>query len=246
MRTLFALITAFAGVASGAAYVCSNGPARPAVALVAGGTRGRAAHRPHAAAGGAQAGHVLRPCISHAVLKVREATGTALLKCPLRRDVPGQYLRFATAGIACGVRGAGRRRSGDVLGVRGASGRVAPLCPARTNTPPSSSSCTTRSSCPRCTSTAAGPEGAPASVWSRWSTPARREGRELRGEQGRRARCSTAAWSAPGAGRRLLPGRMFHARRRGDEPRPYQALAQGCAPSAAAAACGPVPMSVHP
>src|SRR5258708_177285 len=91
---------AFAGVtASGAAYVRSNAPVRPASpwSLVE-------------RMGALRIDRSLPPAVRkeatfslrgpHAVIKVREATGPVLLKCPLRADVPAQFLRFAPAGSA--------------------------------------------------------------------------------------------------------------------------------------------------
>src|SRR2546430_17147085 len=61
----------------------------------------------------------------HAVLKVREATGPVLLKCPLRADVPEQYLRFATAGPAAQCEAQAADEVRDVL-VYEVSGRGSP------------------------------------------------------------------------------------------------------------------------
>src|SRR6266481_6715689 len=121
---------AFAGVtASGAAYVRSNAPVRPASpwSLVE-------------RMGALRIDRSLPPAVrkeatfslrgSHAVIKVREATGPVLLKCPLRADVPEQFLRFATAGAAHQCEAQAVDEVGDVL-VYEVSGRVAPLCPGQ-------------------------------------------------------------------------------------------------------------------
>src|SRR5438045_9294782 len=89
---------AFAGVtASGAAYVRSNAPVRPASpwSLVE-------------RLGALRIDRALPPALrkqatfsvrgTHAVLKVREPTGPVLLKCPMRADVSDAFVRYATAG----------------------------------------------------------------------------------------------------------------------------------------------------
>ena len=121
---------AFAGVtASGAAYVRSNAPVRPASpwSLVErmGALR---IDRSLPPAVRKEATFALRG--THAVIKVREATGPVLLKCPLRADVPEQFLRFATAGSAQQCEAQAVDEVGDVL-VYEVSGRVAPLCPGQ-------------------------------------------------------------------------------------------------------------------
>src|SRR5437868_15317319 len=94
------MVMAFAGVAaSGTAYVRSNAPVRPASpwSLV---ERMEALRIDRALPPTMRKQATLSLRGPHAVLKVREATGPVLLKCPLRADVPEQYLRFATAGTA--------------------------------------------------------------------------------------------------------------------------------------------------
>src|SRR5882724_12747628 len=124
---------AFAGVtASGAAYVRSNAPVRPA-------TPWSLVER----MGALRIDRSLPPAVrkeatfslrgAHAVIKVREATGPVLLKCPLRADVPEQFLRFATAGAAHQCEAQAVDEVGDVL-VYEVSGRVAPLCPGQYST----------------------------------------------------------------------------------------------------------------
>ena len=68
----------------------------------------------------------------HAVLKVREATGPVLLKCPLRAglDVGDAYLSYATSGTPPGCETQAVDEVGDVL-LYEVSGRVAPLCPGQ-------------------------------------------------------------------------------------------------------------------
>src|SRR6267154_164 len=121
---------AFAGVtASGAAYVRSNAPVRPASpwSLVE-------------RMGALRIDRSLPPAVrkeatfslrgTHAVIKVREATGPVLLKCPLRADVPEQYLRYATAGSTQQCETQAVDEVGDVL-LYEVSGRVSPLCPGQ-------------------------------------------------------------------------------------------------------------------
>src|SRR5438093_7369989 len=124
------MVMAFAGVAaSGAAYVRSNAPVRPASpwSLVErmGALR---IDRSLPPAVRKEATFALRG--THAVIKVREATGPVLLKCPLRADVPEQFLRFATAGSAQQCEAQAVDEVGDVL-VYEVSGRVSPLCPGQ-------------------------------------------------------------------------------------------------------------------
>src|ERR1700682_6523074 len=121
---------AFGGIgASGNAYVRRSGPVRPASpwALVE-------------RMGALRIDRALPPAIRkeatfsvrgrHAVLKVREPTGPVLLKCPMRPDVPEQFLRFATGGSAQECEAQAVDEVGDVL-VYEVSGRVAPLCPGQ-------------------------------------------------------------------------------------------------------------------
>src|SRR5438105_13554784 len=124
------MIVAFAGVAaSGTAYVRSKAPVRPA-------SPWSLAERMEAL----RIDRALPPAVRKqatlslrgppAVLKGREATGPVLLKCPLRADVPEQYLRFATAGAAAQCEAQAADEVGDVL-VYEVSGRVSPLCPGQ-------------------------------------------------------------------------------------------------------------------
>src|SRR5438105_3191955 len=117
------MVMALAGVAaSGAAYVRGNGPVAPA--------------SPWSLTERAEALRIdrtLPPAVRkqasltvrgpHAVLKVREANGPVLLKCPLRGDVPGQFLKFVTAGSAAECEAQAVDEVGDVL-VYEVSGRV--------------------------------------------------------------------------------------------------------------------------
>src|SRR5438552_2994435 len=124
------MFMAFAGVAaSGTAYVRSSAPVRPAspwsLAERAGALR---IDRPLPQAVQKPATFSVRD--RHAVLKVRQPTGPVLLKCPLRADVPEQYLRFATAGAAQQCEAQAVDEVGDVL-VYEVSGRVSPLCPGQ-------------------------------------------------------------------------------------------------------------------
>src|SRR2546421_6553435 len=124
------MLMAFAGVAaSGPAYVRSNAPVRPASpwSLV---ERMEALRIDRALPPAVRKKATLSLRGPHAVLKVREATGPVLLKCPLRADVPEQYLRFATAGAAAQCEAQAADEVGDVL-VYEVSGRVSPLCPGQ-------------------------------------------------------------------------------------------------------------------
>src|SRR4051812_35285172 len=121
---------AFAGAAaSGTAYVRSNAPVRPA-------SPWSLSER----MGALRIDRALPPAVRkeatysvrgrRALLKVREPTGPVLLKCPMRSDLPDQFLRFATAGSAHQCEAQAVDEVGDVL-VYEVSGRVAPLCPGQ-------------------------------------------------------------------------------------------------------------------
>ena len=132
MRSLLTLLLAVAGVAtSGAAYVRSNDPVRPA-------SPWSLAER----LGALRLDRTLPPAVrkratlalrgGHAVLKVREATGPVLLKCALRTgvDVTDAFLSYATVGAPPGCETQAVDEVGDVL-VYEVSGRVSPLCPGQ-------------------------------------------------------------------------------------------------------------------
>ncbi len=246
MRTLFALITAFAGVAaSGAAYVRSNAPVRPASpwSLVerAGALR---IDRALPAAVRKQATFSVRG--THAVLKVREATGPVLLKCPLRGDVPDQYLRFATAGSAAQCEAQAADEVGDVL-VYEVSGRVAPLCPGQYATL-TEQQLHDALFLPALQLSKAQDESAPASVLE----PGRLEACAPGGANCAVSKAASALLYC-GVVRTCAEGACFQGGSGDLAPDDvatslyyYQALAQAAAPSSVApAACGPVPMSVH-
>ncbi|TMA18321.1 MAG: hypothetical protein E6J84_06110, partial [Deltaproteobacteria bacterium] len=94
------MVMAFAGVAaSGTAYVRSSAPVRPASPWSLA-ERAGALRIDRALPQAVQKPATFSVRDRHAVLKVRQPTGPVLLKCPLRADVPEQYLRFATAGAA--------------------------------------------------------------------------------------------------------------------------------------------------
>ena len=133
MRTLVAIALALAGVATtGAAVVRSNGPVRPAsawsVAERLGALRIDRALPP---ALRKEASFSLRG--DHAILKVREPTGPVLLKCPLRTDVSDAFVRYATAAAPPECDTQAVDEVGDVL-LYEVSGRVSPLCPGQYST----------------------------------------------------------------------------------------------------------------
>lgn len=240
------MIMAFAGVAaSGAAYVRSNAPVRPASpwSLVerAGALRIDRALPP---AVRKQATFSLRG--EHAVLKVREATGPVLLKCPLRGDVPEQYLRFATAGSAARCEAQAADEVGDVL-VYEVSGRVAPLCPGQYATL-SEQQLHDALFLPALQLRRPHDEYAPASVLQ----PGRLEACGAGGANCALSKAASALLYC-GVVRTCAEGACFQGG--GGDLTPddvatslyyYQALAQAAAPSSVSpAACGPVPMSVH-
>ncbi len=239
------MMMAFAGVAaSGAAYVRSNAPVRPA--------------SPWSLAERATALRIdrtLPPAVrkeatlslrgNHAVLKVREATGPVLLKCPLHGDVPGDYLKFVTAGSAAQCEAQAVDEVGDVL-VYEVSGRVAPLCPGQYATL-SEQQLHDALFLPALEISRSTEERAPSSVL----------------QPGRLDPCAPGAANCAlskaasallycGVVRTCAEGACFQG---GADVAPddvaaslyyYQALAQATAPSSVApAACGPVPMSVH-
>jgi len=131
VRAALALILALSGAAtSGAAFVRSNGRVRPAspwsLAERLGALR---VERTLPAAVRKQATFSLLG--KHAVLKVREATGPVLLRCPQRGvDVSEAFIGYATSGTPLGCETQAVDEVGDLL-VYEVSGRVAPLCPGQ-------------------------------------------------------------------------------------------------------------------
>ena len=237
---------AFAGVtASGAAYVRSNAPVRPASpwSLVErmGALR---IDRSLPPAVRKEATFALRG--PHAVIKVREATGPVLLKCPLRADVPEQFLRFATAGSAQQCEAQAVDEVGDVL-VYEVSGRVAPLCPGQYATL-TEQQLHDALFLPALQLSRRHEEEAPGSVLQRGRL-------EPCGPSGANCALSKAASALLYCGvvRTCAEGACFQGSSADLAPDDvaaslyyYQALAQASAPSSVApAACGPVPMSVH-
>jgi hypothetical protein len=237
---------AFAGVtASGAAYVRSNGPVRPAspwsLAERAGALR---IDRALPDAVRKQATFTLRD--SHAVLKVREATGPVLLKCPLRTDLPGQYLKYATAGAAPQCEAQAADEVGDVL-VYEVSGRVSPLCPGQYATL-TEQQLHDALYLPALQVSRAQDEGAPSSVLQ----PGRLEPCAPGAANCALSKAASALLYC-GVVRTCAEGACFQNGKGDLTPDDvaaslyyYQALAQASSPSSVApAACGPVPMSVH-
>src|SRR3989441_1157989 len=240
------MIMAFAGVAaSGTAYVRSNAPVRPA-------SPWSLAERMEAL----RIDRALPPAVRkqatlslrgpHAVLKVREATGPVLLKCPLRADVPEQYLRFATAGAAAQCEAQAADEVGDVL-VYEVSGRVSPLCPGQFATL-SQQQLHDALFLPALQLSRRSEDGAPGSVLR----PGRLEPCAAGGANCALSKAASALLYC-GVVRTCAEGACFQGS--GTDVAPddvatnlyyYQALAQATAPSTVApAACGPVPMSVH-
>jgi len=240
------MIMAFAGVAaSGTAYVRSNAPVRPA-------SPWSLAERMEAL----RIDRALPPAVRkqatlslrgpHAVLKVREATGPVLLKCPLRADVPEQYLRFATAGAAAQCEAQAADEVGDVL-VYEVSGRVSPLCPGQFATL-SQQQLHDALFLPALQLSRRSEDGAQGSVLR----PGRLEPCAAGGANCALSKAASALLYC-GVVRTCAEGACFQGS--GTDIAPddvatslyyYQALAQATAPSTVApAACGPVPMSVH-
>ena len=237
---------AFAGVtATGAAYVRSNGPVRPAspwsLSQRAGALR---IDRALPAALRKQATFSVRD--GHAVLKVREATGPVLLKCPLRGDVPGEYVKYVTAGSAAQCEAQAVDEVGDVL-VYEVSGRVLPLCPGQYATL-TGQQLHDALFLPALDLSRATEERAPASVLE----PGRLEPCTHGGANCAVSKAASALLYC-GVLRTCAEGACFQGGAADVAPDDvatslyyYQALAQATAPSSVApAACGPVPMSVH-
>ena len=237
---------AFGGIAaSGTAYVRSSAPVRPASpwSLVE-------------RMGALRIDRALPPAIRkeatfsvrdrHAVLKVREATGPVLLKCPMRPDVPEQFLRFATGGSAHQCEAQAVDEVGDVL-VYEVSGRVAPLCPGQYATL-TEQQLHDALFLPALQLSRRHSEDAPGSILQ----PGRLE---PCGPGGTNCALSKAASAVLYCGvvRTCAEGACFQGGTADLAPDDvaaslyyYQALAQATAPaSVAPAACGPVPMSVH-
>jgi hypothetical protein len=182
----------------------------------------------------------------HAVLKVRQPTGPVLLKCPLRADVPEQYLRFATSGAAQHCEAQAVDEVGDVR-IYEVSGRVAPLCPGQFATL-TEQQLHDALFLPALQLSRARDEPAPASIL----------------QPGRLEPCAPGAANCAvskaagallycGQVRTCAEGACYQGGNADVAPDDlaaslyyYQALAQATAPSTVApAACGPVPMSVH-
>ena len=240
------MVMAFAGVAaSGTVYVRSSAPVRPASpwSLV---ERMEALRIDRALPPAVRKQATLSLRGPHAVLKVREATGPVLLKCPLRADVPEQYLRFATAGSAAQCEAQAADEVGDVL-IYEVSGRVSPLCPGQFATL-SQQQLHDALFLPALQLSRRSEDGAPGSVLRPGSLEPCAAGG---------ANCAlskaASAFLYCGVVRTCAEGACFQGS--GTDIAPddvatslyyYQALAQATAPSTVApAACGPVPMSVH-
>src|SRR6266446_5944934 len=237
---------AFAGVAaSGTAYVRSNAPVRPASpwSLV---ERMEALRIDRALPPAVRKQATLSLRGPHAVLKVREATGPVLLKCPLRADVPEQYLRFATAGSAAQCEAQAADEVGDVL-VYEVSGRVSPLCPGQFATL-TEQQLHDALFLPALQLSRRNEEGAPGSVLR----PGRLEPCSPSGANCALSKAASAILYC-GVVRTCAEGACFQGVSMDIAPDDvaaslyyYQALAQATSPSTVApAACGPVPMSVH-
>ena len=131
MRSLFAVLLSLAGVAtSGAAYVRSNGPVRPAspwsLAERLGALR---IDRALPQAVRKQATLSLRG--EHAVLKIREPSWPVLLRCNrLGVDFSDAFQSYAATGAPPGCETQAVDEVGDLL-VYEVGGRVAPLCPGQ-------------------------------------------------------------------------------------------------------------------
>src|SRR5437868_4143150 len=239
---------AFAGAAaSGTAYVRSNAPVRPASpwSLVE-------------RAGALRIDRALPPAVRkeatfsvrghHAVLKVREPTGPVLLKCPMRSDVPDQFLRFATAGTAQQCEAQAVDEVGDVL-LYEVTGRVSPLSPGQLATL-TEQQLHAALSLPALQTARPRDEPAPASVLQ----PGRLEACAGAGANCALSKAASALLYC-GVVRTCAEGACFQGSGSGTDAAPddvaaslyyYQALAQAASPaSIAPAACGPVPMSVH-
>ena len=239
------MMTAAGVAASGTAYVRSNAPVRPASPWSLSERMGALRiDRALPAAVRKQATFSRRG--PHAVLKVREATGPVLLKCPLRADLPEQFLRFATGGAAQQCEAQAVDEVGDVL-VYEVSGRVAPLCPGQFATL-SEQQLHDALFLPALQLSRQREEGAPGSVLQ----PGRLEPCAPGGANCAVSKAASALLYC-GVVRTCLEGACFQGATFDVAPDDvaasayyYQALAQAAAPSSVApASCGPVPMSVH-
>src|SRR6266404_7922774 len=240
------MMMAFAGVtASGTAYVRSSAPVRPASAWSLSERMGALRiDRALPSAVRKEATFSVRG--RDAVLKVREPTGPVLLRCPLRGDVPEQYLRYATAGSTQQCEAQAVDEVGDVL-VYEVSGRVAPLCPGQYSTL-TEQQLHDALFLPALQVSRPREEGPPGSIL----------------QHGRLEPCAPGAANCAlskaasallycGVVRTCAEGACFQGSSADLAPDDvatslyyYQALAQATAPSSVApAACGPVPMSVH-
>ncbi len=130
MRALAAMLISLAGLAtSGAAYVRSNGPVRPA-------SPWSLSER----LGAMRIDRTLPPAVrkqasfslhgEHAVLKVREPSGPVLLRCSRHVDIADAFVSYAANGTPPGCETQAVDEAGDLL-VYEVGGRVAPLCPGQ-------------------------------------------------------------------------------------------------------------------
>src|SRR4051812_14000787 len=237
---------AFAGAAaSGTAYVRSSAPVRPASqwSLV---ERAAALRIDRVLPGAVRKQATLSIRDGNAVLRIREATGPVLLKCPLAVDVSGQFLRYATTGGAKLCEAQAVDEVGDVL-VYEVSGRVAPLCPGQYATL-TEQQLHDALFLPALQLSHPREEGPPGSILEPGKLEPCAPGAANCAISkaasallycGEVRTCAQGACFQNGSGD-LLPddvaASLYY----------YQALAQATAPSSVApAACGPVPMSVH-
>jgi len=238
-------MTAAGVAASGTAYVRSSAPVRPASPWSLSERIG-ALRIDRALPAAVQKPATFTRRGSHAVLKVREATGPVLLKCPLRADLPEQYLRYATGGAAQQCEAQAVDEVGDVL-VYEVSGRVAPLCPGQFSTL-SEQQLHDALFLPALQLGGQKDDGAPGSVLR----PGKLEQCPPGGANCALSKAASALLYC-GVVRSCLEGACFQGGTFDISPDDvaasayyYQALAQAAAPSSVApAACGPVPMSVH-
>ena len=242
MRVLLSLALLLAGLATtGAAYLRSEGPVRPASPWSLS-ERLAALRINRALPAGIRKQATVSLRGEHAVLKVRDGAGPVLLKCPAGTDVAEALAGYATSATPPGCETQAAGEAGDVL-VYEVSGRVAPLCPGQYATLTEQQ----LHNALYLPAVSLGPDAPPAVLQPGRLTAC------ARGEANCALSKAASALIYCGEVRTCAEGACFQGKPA--EIRPddvaaslyyYQALAQAQAPSAIApASCGAVPMSIH-
>ena len=242
MRALLSIALLLAGTATtGAAYLRSDGPVRPASPWSLSERLGALRINRALPAGiRKQASYSVRD--QHGMLKVREASGPVLLKCPARIDLAEALAGYATGATPSGCETQAADEVGDVL-VYEVSGRVAPLCPGQYATLTEQQ----LHNALYLPALSLGPDAPKAVLQPGRLTPCKS------GEANCALSKAASALIYCGQVKTCAEGACFQGKAAEIQPDDvaaslyyYQALAQAQTPSLVApASCGPVPMSIH-